>query len=185
MTGGSSSRGGTIFLVGYRCTGKSTVGRLLARRLCWAFADADDHVEKAAGKSIKELFATAGEPAFRALEAQAIEELSERIACVVSTGGGAVLRPATRELLKARGYVAWLTATPETVLERLRTDATTGERRPNLTALSSEDEVRALIAFREPLYREVADFAVATDTVSPEGVADAIFAAWADSRADR
>lgn len=178
MTGVSSSRGALIFLVGYRGTGKSTVGRLLAGRLGWAFADADDHVEQSAGKSIKEIFATAGEPAFRAQEAQAIEELSARTACVVSTGGGAVLRESTRALLKARGFVAWLTATPETVLERLRADATTGERRPNLTALSSEDEVRALIAFREPLYREVADFAVATDTLSPEAVADAILTSW-------
>ena len=102
MTGGSSSRGDIIFLVGYRGTGKSTVGRLLAQRLGWAFADADDHVEQAAGTSIKEIFATEGEPAFRAREASAIEELGKRTACVVATGGGAVLRPSTRELLNAR-----------------------------------------------------------------------------------
>lgn len=181
MTGGSSSRD-MIFLVGYRGTGKSTVGRLLAGRLGWAFADADEYVEQVAGKSIREIFATEGEPAFRALEAHTIEQLSARTGYVIATGGGAILRESTRELLKARGFVAWLTAAPETVLGRLRTDPTTGERRPNLTALSSEDEVRALIAVREPLYREVADFAVATDTISPEGVSDAILAAWTDSR---
>lgn len=178
MTGGDSASGSVIFLVGYRCTGKSTVGRLLAARLGWAFADADDRVEAVAGKSIKELFATEGEPAFRALEARALVDLSADAPRVIATGGGAVLRESNRALLTARGFVAWLTAAPETVLVRLRADATTDNRRPNLTAMSNEDEVRALIASREPLYRAVADFTVATDTLPPAGVADAVLAAW-------
>lgn len=168
---------GVIFLVGYRGTGKSTVGRLLAGRLGWAFADADDAIE-AAGKSIKEIFAEAGEPAFRDLESAALAELCTRRGCVIATGGGAVLRESNRLLLKANGPVVWLTAAPETVLERLRTDPTTGARRPNLTAAGGEAEVRALLAAREPLYRAVADFAVATDTLSPEEVANAIFSSW-------
>ena len=177
MTGDSRSLSGLVFLVGYRCTGKTTVGRLLAARLNWAFADADDLIEHTAGRSIKQIFASDGEPAFRDLEAQALAALCARENCVIATGGGAVLRESNRELLKTRGFVAWLTASPETVLARLQTDPTTGDRRPNLTAAGGEEEVRALIAFREPLYREVADFAVATDALPPEGVADAIFAA--------
>lgn len=175
MTGGTSERADVIFLVGYRCTGKSTVGRALAARLGWSFADADDHVEAAAGKSIKEIFATEGEFAFRELESAALTELCKRNACVIATGGGAILREANREALKARGRVVWLTATPETVLNRLQTDPTTGARRPNLTAAGGEEEVRALIAFREPLYRQVAHFAIATDTLSPAEIADVVF----------
>lgn len=167
-----------IFLVGYRCTGKTTVGRLLAERLGWSFADVDDRIEAVAGRTIAEIFATGGEGEFRDREAASLVELCERSRCVIATGGGAVLREANRRVLKANGFVAWLTATPETLWQRLEADPTTAARRPNLTATGGQDEVRALVAARENLYREVADFAVASDTLSPEAVADAIFTAW-------
>jgi shikimate kinase len=167
-----------ILLVGYRCTGKTTVGRLLARRIGWSFADVDDRIEAGAGKSIAEIFAAGGETEFRDREAAALAELCDRSACVIATGGGAVLRAVNREVLKASGFVVWLTATPETVWARLEIDPTTAARRPNLTATGGQDEVRELIATRERLYHEVADFTVASDTLSPEAVADAIFTAW-------
>jgi shikimate kinase len=97
---------------------------------------------------------------------------------VVATGGGAVLREANRRLLSARGFVAWLTASPETLWARLRSDPATAARRPNLTAAGGEEEVRQLLAVREPLYRAVAHFAVDTGTLSPEAVASAILTAW-------
>ena len=98
---------------------------------------------------------------------------------MIATGGGAILREANRQLAEARsGFVTWLTAAPETLWERLQTDPTTAARRPNLTASGGLEEVRSLIAAREPLYREIADFAVASDTLSPEAVAAAIFTAW-------
>jgi shikimate kinase len=167
-----------IILVGPRGTGKTTVGKLLARRLTWDFADADDRVEAGAGKSIAEIFVAEGEAGFRDREAAALADLCAGAPRVIATGGGAVLREANRRLLKDRGFVAWLTAAPETLWERLRADTTTAARRPNLTAAGGLDEVRALVAAREALYREVAHFAVAGDALSPEAVADAILTAW-------
>lgn len=167
-----------IILVGPRCTGKSTAGRHLAARLGWDFADADEHLEAAAGKSVAEIFASEGEAGFRDREAAALAALCARERLVIAAGGGAVLREANRKLLAARGFVAWLTASPETLWARLRGDPTTAARRPNLTAAGGEAEVRQLLAAREPLYREVAHFAVDTGALSPEDVASAILTAW-------
>src|SRR4051812_17648318 len=102
-----------LFLIGYRGTGKSTVGPLLAAALGWEFADADDLIEAAAGRSVADIFAAEGEAGFRDREAAALAELCRGERRVVATGGGAVLRPANRELLAASGFVAWLTAPPE------------------------------------------------------------------------
>jgi shikimate kinase len=171
-----------IILIGYRGTGKTTVGRLLAARLGWEFADADEHIEAAAGKSIAAIFADEGEAGFREREAAALRELCGRDRLVLATGGGAVLRADNRELLRNAGFVAWLTAEPETIWERLRGDPTTAARRPNLTPAGGIDEVRALVAARTPLYAELAHFTAAAAAPSPEAVADAIFTAWTGSR---
>src|SRR5689334_1819052 len=106
-----------IVFVGYRGTGKTTVGRLLAARLGWTFADSDDLIESATGRSIAEIFATEGETSFRQHEAAALQELSKRDLIVIATGGGAVLRSDNRELLRTAGFIAWLTARPETIWE--------------------------------------------------------------------
>jgi shikimate kinase len=174
-----------ILLVGYRGTGKTTVGRLLAGRLGRPFADADDLIEAAAGRSIAAIFAAEGEPGFRDREAAALADLSARTGWVIATGGGAVLREANRRALKTGGFVVWLTAAPETLWERLRADPTTAARRPNLTATGGAAEVRALVAAREPLYREVADLTVVCDVLSPEAVADAVLTAWTDAQTCR
>lgn len=167
-----------IILIGYRGTGKTTVGRLLAGRLGWAFADADEHTEAVAGKSIAAIFASEGEPGFRDREAATLRELCGRERLVLATGGGAVMRPANRDLLRGAGFVVWLAAPPETVWDRLRGDPTTAARRPNLTPAGGFDEVKSLIAARTPVYRELAHFTCDTDTASPEAVADAILTAW-------
>ena len=174
-----------VFLIGYRGTGKTTVGRLLADRLGWGFVDADDRIEATAGRSIAEIFAAEGEAGFRDREAAAVAELARLDRHVVSTGGGVILRPANRELLRAAGFVAWLTADPDTIWTRLLTDPTTAARRPNLTASGGADEVRTLLAAREPLYRETAAVRIPTDAPSPEAVADAILSAWTGSSTSR
>ena len=168
-----------IILIGYRGSGKSTVGRLLAERLRWDFADADEHIEIAAGQSIAEIFASEGEAGFRDREAAVLRELCQQPRLVIATGGGAILRPANRELLRKAGFVAWLRVSPETAWARLQTDPTTAARRPNLTAAGGIEEVRALMAVREPLYREAAALVADADGLSPEAVAAAIFSAWA------
>jgi shikimate kinase len=167
-----------IFLIGYRGTGKTTVGRLLADRLGWTFADCDDHIEAGAGKSIADLFAAEGEAGFRDREAAVLRDLGSRGNIVIATGGGVVLRPTNREYLQSSGFVAWLTARPETVWVRLQLDPTTSARRPNLTPLGGIEEVRALVAAREPLYRVSAHFIADADAPSPETVAAAILTAW-------
>jgi len=167
-----------IILIGYRGSGKTTVGRLLARQLGWTFADADEHLEAVAGKSIAEIFVAEGESGFRDREAAALADLCQRDRLVIATGGGAVLRPANRELLRASGFVVWLIASPETSWNRLQGDPTTAARRPNLTPKGGFDEVQSLIAARTPLYRELAHFQVDADTQSPEAVATAILSSW-------
>src|SRR5678815_5101650 len=104
-----------IFLIGYRGTGKTTVGRLLATELGWDFADCDDAVEASAGQSVAEIFADEGEEGFRAREAEALLELCGRARIVLATGGGAVLSSTNRELLRAGGFAIWLTAHPQTI----------------------------------------------------------------------
>jgi shikimate kinase len=167
-----------IALIGYRGTGKTTVGRLLADRLSWAFADCDDYIEAAAGKSVAEIFSAEGEAGFRDREAAVLRDLCTRERHVIATGGGAVLRPTSRGLLKSSGFIAWLVAPPETILCRLQHDPVNAARRPNLTSTGGIDEVRRLLAARVPLYRELADFVADADSPSPEAVATAIFMAW-------
>lgn len=167
-----------IFLIGARGTGKSTVGRLLAERLGWAFVDADEHLEARAAASIADIFRNEGEAAFRVLEADVLAELAKRERHVIATGGGVVLREENREKL-AEGFVVWLQATPEAAFARMQADPTTAARRPNLTSTGGIEELRTVMAAREPFYRAVADFALDTANVSPDAAADAIRVAFA------
>lgn len=162
-----------LFLIGYRGTGKSIVGELLAAALGWDFLDADAVVEESAGKTIADIFATDGEQAFRDRESAVLVNLPPQL--VLATGGGVVLRPANRTILKTSGYVAWLTASPEAIWHRLQSDPTTAARRPALTT-GGYEEVVNLLAVREPLYREVADGVFPTEGRSPGHVAAAIMA---------
>lgn len=168
-----------IFLVGYRGTGKTTAGRIVAESLGWGFVDADERIEAAAGATIADIFAAEGEAGFRDREAAVLADLCggpERV--VVATGGGVVLRPTNRDLLPRSGFVAWLTAPPGHLWRRIQADTTTAARRPNLTAAGGVEEVERLLAVREPLYRAVADATVPTEGRSPADVAAAILAAW-------
>ena len=160
-----------VFLVGYRGSGKTTVGRLLAERLGWAFIDSDDEVEEAAGKPIAAVFAEDGEPAFRDLEERVVASLCARERTVVSLGGGAVLREATRRRIAAAGPVVWLTAPAETLAARIAGDASSEARRPSLTGAAPADEVRAVLAQREPIYRECATVCIDAAGRAPEAIA--------------
>lgn len=162
-----------IFLIGYRGSGKTTVGPLVARRLGWQFVDADVLLEARAGRSIAAIFATDGERAFRDLESATLAELADRENVVVSTGGGVILRPENRERLSTRGFVAWLDAPAELLWQRMQSDPKTANNRPNLTATGGLHEVKELLAAREPLYRAAAHASFPADQ-SPEWLADAI-----------
>ncbi len=160
-----------ITLIGYRGTGKTTIGSLLAARLGCRAMDADEELERTGGRTIAEIFATDGEPEFRRLERDTIVRLLRQYDIVLSVGGGAILSADTRRDLKAAGPVVWLKAEPETIASRLAADPVTAARRPNLTATGGIAEIRQLLAAREPLYRETASLEVDTDGVSADEVA--------------
>lgn len=168
-----------IFLIGYRGSGKTTLGRRLAEVLEWSFVDADEELESRYGTTIRDIFAAEGEPGFRDKEEAVLAELGQREDCVIATGGGVVLRPINRERLRS-GFRVWVTAEAETIWRRVSADPTTASRRPNLT-VGGLEEIAQLLAEREPLYRQCADLTVPTDDLSPDQLCLAILAAWNSS----
>jgi len=148
-----------IACVGLPGSGKSTVGKQLARRLSLAFVDSDQVLEQRIGCSIREFFEREGEVAFRDLEQLAIDELTVQPgACVISTGGGAVLRPANRLSLHARTKVVYLHSPPDEVFRRLRHD----RNRPLLQVADPLAKLHDLYRARDPLYRETAHIVIET-----------------------
>ena len=150
--------GRMISLIGLPGSGKSTVGRQLARRLQLAFFDSDHVIEERLGYPIKLAFERDGEEAFRDMEEAVLSELTLIPRALVSTGGGAVLRSATRQRLHARGYVVYLNSTPDEIARRLKHDAS----RPLLQVDDPLKRLRDLYAERDPLYRETAHFVIET-----------------------
>jgi shikimate kinase len=172
-------RGRGIALVGYRGTGKSTVGRLLADRLGRPFADADREVEARAGRPIRSIFAEEGEPAFREWESRVLADLTSRPGGgVVATGGGAVLLESNRKALRDFGFVIWLSADPDTLARRLQASRRGVEDRPSLTGAGTLAEIANVLGVRTPLYREVAHAVVETAGLTVDQVADAALEAW-------
>lgn len=145
-------------LVGLPGSGKSTVGRQLARRLAIPFFDSDHVIEQRLGCSIREYFEREGEERFRDIEQAVLDELTQGEACVLSTGGGSVLREANRAHLHERGRVVYLRSTPEEVFRRVRHD----RNRPLLQVADPLQRLRDLYAIRDPLYRETAHFVIET-----------------------
>jgi len=156
-----------ITLTGFMGSGKSTVGRLLAEALGCPFMDLDDLIVKKAGKSIPDIFAQDGEPAFRQLEArllkQTVDKYSENMA-VLALGGGAVMTPASAALLHEKTVCIYLRATLDTLLQRLEGE-TAG--RP-----LADDAMAARLAAREPVYEKTAHVTLDTDGVSPDEIVD-------------
>jgi shikimate kinase len=149
---------GNLFLVGMMGAGKTTIGRLLARRMKRAFVDSDHEIEQRCGVSVPVIFDIEGEPGFRVREAQMIAELTVRERIVLATGGGAVLDAESRQRLAARGTVVYLHASPADLYERVRHD----KNRPLLATADPLARLESLYAERDPLYREVADIVVDT-----------------------
>jgi shikimate kinase len=161
-----------IVLIGNRGTGKSTLGRLIASQLGMLFMDADEELERRAGQTIRDIFASGGEAAFRDLEAALLVDLIAGDQRVLALGGGAVLRPENRALIRqAKNCVIWLQADANTLDRRISADTSTSQRRPNLTASGGLAEIERLLEVREPLYRECAQFAVDTEGKTAEQIA--------------
>jgi len=163
-----------LVLIGPRGSGKSTVGRLAAERSGREFVDTDALVVAAAGRSIREIFADKGETAFRALESAAVAAAVARDGAVIAVGGGAVLSRDNRRTLRRSGWIVWLDAPAEVLLERIAADPASDESRPPLTDLPSGDEMRRMLRRRRPFYVGLSDLRVATGNASPQAVADQI-----------
>jgi len=155
-----------VVLVGFMGSGKSSVGRELARRFGAPFVDVDERIESAAGCRIRDLFAREGEPAFREREKAALREVVSVKGCVIATGGGAFADEENRVLLRSYAPVVYLETAAETLVERLAGDL----GRPLLRGGEREEVVRELLSRRAPGYR-TADVTVRTDGRTVEEVA--------------
>ena len=162
-------RGRTIVLMGFMGTGKSEVGRRLAQRLGRAFVDTDQLVEERAGKRVAAIFADDGEPAFRALERDAVAEAARRGGTVIAVGGGAVLDPTNVAALRDAGWLVHLTARPEVILARV------GDPRSRpLLADDARGTITRLLAERGPAYAAAADVTIDTSNRSADEVVNDI-----------
>ena len=159
-----------LFLVGPMGAGKSAVGRQLARLLHLEFVDSDQEIESRTGVDIPFIFEKEGEQGFRKREAQVIDELSQKEGIILATGGGAIMDPENRSHLGARGFVVYLHTSVDQQLSRTRR----GRDRPLLHSDDPRGVLEALMAVREPLYREIADLTVDTDGRKVRTVANEI-----------
>lgn len=173
-----------VALVGARGAGKTTVGRALAEALERPFVDLDDEVERLGGAPVGDVLTRLGDDAFRALEERALREVLERAPeAVLATGGGTLTRQGARDLLRERTAAIYLHAAPEVLAARVVADA--GRARPALRPGGPLAEARALVAERDPLYREVARLVVDASRDVNEVVAEIVAARVDQDRAAR
>ena len=166
-----------LFIIGYRCTGKTTVGKALAQRLDWSFVDTDEIIVRTAGVSIAQLVETYGWPFFRNQEQKALQTISADDRQVVATGGGIVLDAHNITTMKKMGKIVWLSASEKTIQARMQTDTLTAASRPALTGQGRIAEIAAVLSARRPLYEKAGDFSVATDRSTIAIICDRIIAA--------
>ena len=153
-----------IFLIGMMGVGKSTIGRLLARQCGLEFIDCDRELEARSGVTIATMFEVEGEEAFRHREAIVLDELTQRPASVLATGGGAVLLPENRERLRTRGLVIYLESTVDEILRRTRADRS----RPLLQTSDRRARIEELLQQRRPLYEATAHLTFHSGEVNPK-----------------
>ncbi len=161
-----------VFLIGMMGAGKTTAGRIIARRAKRDFHDSDQELERRCGVKIPVIFEIEGEAGFRAREAAAIAELTALEDIVLATGGGAVLAQANRRNLASRGTVIYLRAQPPALFERVRQD----KNRPLLATANPLARLEEIYAERDPLYREIADMVVDTGRQSVQSLARQLLA---------
>jgi shikimate kinase len=155
-----------IYLVGYRCTGKSSVGQQLAASLGWAFVDTDSRVVTQAGQEIAAIVKKNGWAHFRRLEQSCLRAVADRHHQVVATGGGIVLDAHNVKIMKTSGVVVWLTAAPDIIRQRMRGDRQTENQRPALTDRNVIDEIETVLNERMPLYRAASEIVIDTGLAS-------------------
>jgi shikimate kinase len=168
-----------LYLVGFMGTGKSTVGRSVARRLGFESVDSDHEIERLQGRSISEIFTQQGEPAFRLMEREFVEKGHASARTVVACGGGLVVQPGMLAKLQAKGVVVCLHASFATVLERTQRHRV----RPLLEVENPEERIRTLYAAREPIYKQ-AGTVILTDARPLNDVVAHVIRAWRRDSAD-
>jgi shikimate kinase len=169
-----SSRKSNVFLIGPMGSGKTAVGKHLARLMRAPFRDSDAEIESRTGVDISYIFSREGEAGFRQREREVIDEVTRETPIVLATGGGAILLETNRTVLHDRGFVVYLRTSIEQQVERVRQ----GRTRPLLHDVDPLTKLTELMAIREPIYESLADFSIATDGRKVHMVADSIFAAF-------
>jgi shikimate kinase len=166
----------SVFFIGYRGSGKTTVGQHVARKLGWEFADSDSIVTGAVDMTIREIFEQHGEAYFRMLETAAVKDLCKWDDAVIALGGGAIMQAGNQELISKSGFpVVYLHADPKTLHDRIVSDPQTQATRPSLTKLGGTvDEVRDLLEQRLPTYRKLATHEIDVTNLSVKQAADQI-----------
>jgi len=163
-----------LVLIGYRGSGKSTVGRKLASRLKMKFADIDDLIEDHQGVPISDIVKSHGWGHFRKLERSAIEEITKEDRIIIAPGGGAVLDSDNVNALRKNGLILWLKADKQTLLKRLHQDPGTNTRRPTLTGKGTTEELKEVMSVREPIYERVSEIQIDTSTLDVETVVEKV-----------
>ncbi len=163
-----------LFLIGYRCSGKTSAGKTLAAKLGWTFVDSDRLIAAEIGCSITDFITANGWAAFREKERNIIARLSEIDRTVVAAGGGAVIATENVGRMRSSGKVIWLQASPHKISQRMQADAGTAANRPSLTGQGSLEEIAAVLAEREPLYAGAAHHLIDTNDLNTDEVVEKI-----------
>lgn len=153
-----------ILLIGFMGVGKTEVGKLLAKKLSMTYIDTDIIIEGEEGKSINRIFAENGEESFRDMESRLLDKLADKKNCVISTGGGIILRPENVKKMENMGSLILLWSDIETIYERTKNASV----RPLLNAADPKAKAKEILDFRTPIYRSIADLEVDTSRLSPE-----------------
>jgi len=166
-----------IVLIGYRCSGKTEVGKILARKLEKDFLDTDELIKGNAGCSIERIIAKDGWDYFREIEKSLIEEVLRRDNMIIATGGGVVMDEDNVKNLKKNAWIVWLDGKLEVLRKRMNREQGVGKIRPSLTGVDPLEEIQQVLDVRIPLYKKTANFVVDTSTLTSREVAASIIKA--------
>lgn len=164
-----------IIITGPRASGKTTVGRILAKQMDRSFLDTDELIENQEGISIGEMVNLYGWSYFRFLEKDIISSISNLNHFVISVGGGAILDPENRDVLKKNGFIIFLTAKPDILANRMRKDSSTSKRRPSLTEEGALEEIKNVLSQREHIYKKFSDLEIDTSNLEVNEIVNHIF----------
>jgi len=163
-----------IYLIGYRCSGKTETGKLIAGILNRQFIDIDLKVVEEEGMTISEIVDKKGWDYFREKESTVLKKVCNQDKKIVATGGGIVLNKENTVNMKKNGTIIWLKATFETVKQRILIDSKTKDFRPSLTSKELDEEIKETLLLRKPYYEKAMDFSIDTDNLDIDGVCKAV-----------